>query len=122
LPGVVEVNSFGGHVKQYEVAINPDKLRSMNITMSEVFDALNKNNQNTGGAYIEKNYQANFIRGEGLMRSKKDIQNTNDFIDKINKINNSKPNNNLLKLGMAGLGAGALGAGALAYANSQKKK
>jgi len=82
LPGVVEVNSFGGHVKQYEVAINPDKLRSMNITMSEVFDALNKNNQNTGGAYIEKNYQANFIRGEGLMRSKKDIQNT--FVKNIN--------------------------------------
>ena len=82
LPGVVEVNSFGGRKKQYEIAINPDKLRSMGITMAEVFDALNKNNQNTGGAYIEKNYQANFIRGEGLMRSKKDIQNT--FVKNIN--------------------------------------
>ena len=76
LAGVVEVNSFGGHVKQYEVAINPDKLQSMNITMAEVFDALEKNNQNTGGAYIEKNHQANFIRGEGLMRSEDDIKNT----------------------------------------------
>ncbi len=76
LPGVVEVNSFGGHVKQYEVAINPDKLQSMNITMTEVFEALEKNNQNTGGAYIEKNHQANFIRGEGLMRSLNDIKNT----------------------------------------------
>ncbi len=76
LPGVVEVNSFGGRGKQYEVAVNPDKLRSMNITISDIFDALEANNQNTGGAYIEKNFQANFIRGEGLMRSLDDIKNT----------------------------------------------
>ncbi|RLD46228.1 MAG: CusA/CzcA family heavy metal efflux RND transporter, partial [Bacteroidetes bacterium] len=76
LPGVVEVNSFGGHGKQYEVSINPDKLRSMNLTISDVFEALEKNNQNVGGAYIEKNHQANFIRGEGLMRSIDDIKNT----------------------------------------------
>jgi heavy metal efflux system protein len=76
LPGVVEVNSFGGRGKQYEVAINPDKLRSMGLTISDVFDALDDNNQNTGGAYIEKNFQANFIRGEGLMRSLDDIKNT----------------------------------------------
>ncbi len=76
LPGVVEVNSFGGRVKQYEIAVNPDKLRSMGISISDVFEALNKNNQNTGGAYIEKNHQANFIRGEGLMRSLDDIRNT----------------------------------------------
>jgi len=82
LPDVVEVNSFGGHVKQYEVAINPDKLQSMHITMEEVFKALEKNNQNTGGAYIEKNHQANFIRGEGLMRSLDDIKNT--FVKNIN--------------------------------------
>jgi len=82
LNGVVEVNSFGGRKKQYEIAINPDKLRSMGITISEVFDALNKNNQNTGGAYIEKNYQANFIRGEGLMRTADDIKNT--FVKNIN--------------------------------------
>ncbi len=76
LPGVVEVNSFGGRGKQYEVAINPDKLRSMGLTISDVFKSLEDNNQNTGGAYIEKNFQANFIRGEGLMRSIDDIKNT----------------------------------------------
>ena len=76
LPGVVEVNSFGGRAKQYEVAINPDKLRSMGLSIGDVFTALKKNNQNTGGAYIEKNHQANFIRGEGLMRSLDDIKNT----------------------------------------------
>lgn len=76
LQGVVEVNSFGGHGKQYEVAVNPDKLKSMNLTISDVFEALENNNQNTGGAYIEKNHQANFIRGEGLMRSLDDIKNT----------------------------------------------
>ncbi len=76
LPGVVEVNSFGGRKKQYEVAINPDKLKSMGVSISDVYDALEKNNQNTGGAYIEKNHQANFIRGEGLMRSISDVENT----------------------------------------------
>ena len=76
LPGVVEVNSFGGRSKQYEVAVNPDKLRSMGLTISDIFDALEANNQNTGAAYIEKNFQANFIRGEGLMRSIDDIKNT----------------------------------------------
>lgn len=76
LPGVVEVNSFGGRGKQYEVAVNPDKLRSMGLAISDIFEALDDNNQNTGGAYIEKNFQANFIRGEGLMRSLDDIKNT----------------------------------------------
>ena len=76
VPGVVEVNSFGGRKKQYEIAVNPDKLRSMGVTISDIFEAINKNNQNTGGAYIEKNHQANFIRGEGLMRSVEDIKNT----------------------------------------------
>jgi len=76
LPGVVEINSFGGRGKQYEVAVNPDKLRSMGLTISDIFETLEANNQNTGGAYIEKNFQANFIRGEGLMRSLDDIKNT----------------------------------------------
>lgn len=76
LLGVVEVNSFGGRGKQYEVAVNPDKLRSMGLAISDIFEALEDNNQNTGGAYIEKNFQANFIRGEGLMRSIDDIKNT----------------------------------------------
>ena len=76
VPGVVEVNAFGGYVKQYEIALSPDKLKSFGITMGQVFEALKMNNANTGGAYIEKNHQANFIRGEGLARSLEDIENT----------------------------------------------
>ena len=76
VPGVVEVNAFGGYVKQYEIALSPDKLKSFGITMGQVFEALKMNNANTGGAYIEKNHQANFIRGEGLARSLEDLENT----------------------------------------------
>ena len=72
--GVVDVNAFGGAVKQYEIAINPEKLNALNVSISEVFDALQRNNVNTGGAYIEKNKMANFIRGEGLVRSLDDIR------------------------------------------------
>lgn len=74
VPGVVEVNAFGGNIKQYEVALDPGKLNSMNVSISEVFEALEKNNVNTGGAYIERNSMANFIRGEGLVRSLDDIR------------------------------------------------
>ena len=74
VPGVVEVNAFGGEVKQYEVAIDPDELYAIGLTISDVYNALENNNQNTGGAYIEKNHQANFIRGEGLARSLDDIR------------------------------------------------
>ncbi|MCR9131272.1 MAG: CusA/CzcA family heavy metal efflux RND transporter [bacterium] len=74
LEGVVEVNSFGGGIKQYEVSLNPEKLNAMGITISEVYEALAKNNTNTGGAYIEKNRMANFIRGEGLIRTLDDIR------------------------------------------------
>ena len=75
LPGVVEVNSFGGNIKQYEVAVNPERLKSMNVTISEIFTALELNNENTGGAYIVKNHKANFIRGDGLARSLNDLEN-----------------------------------------------
>lgn len=74
VPGVVEVNAIGGKIKQYEVAVNPDELKAIGLTISDVFNALEANNQNTGGAYIEKNHQANFIRGEGLVRSLNDIK------------------------------------------------
>ena len=74
VPGVVEVNAFGGNKKQYEVAVDPDELRAIGITITEVFSALENNNQNTGGAYIERNHQANFIRGEGLARTISDIE------------------------------------------------
>ena len=76
VPGVVEVNAFGGQLKQYEVAVDPDELRAIDLTIADVFEALELNNQNTGGAYIEKDHRANFIRGEGLARSISDIENT----------------------------------------------
>ncbi len=75
IPGVVEVNSFGGSIKQYEIALNPEKLNAMKVSIAEVFEALEKNNVNTGGAYIERNHMANFIRGEGLARSLDDLRN-----------------------------------------------
>ncbi len=74
VPGVVEVNAFGGDIKQYEVAINPEELRAIDITIIDVYNALVTNNENTGGAYIEKDHQANFIRGEGLIRDLADIE------------------------------------------------
>ncbi|WP_340152429.1 CusA/CzcA family heavy metal efflux RND transporter [uncultured Marivirga sp.] len=74
LKGVVDINSFGGYIKQYEVAINPEKLNAMNVSISQVYEALARNNVNTGGAYIEKNHMSNFIRGEGLIRSLDDIR------------------------------------------------
>ncbi|AXY77921.1 CusA/CzcA family heavy metal efflux RND transporter [Paraflavitalea soli] len=73
-PGVAEVNSFGGLLKQYEVAVNPDRLKGMNTTMGEIFTALEKNNANTGGAYIDKKPNAYFIRGIGLVSSLEDIR------------------------------------------------
>lgn len=72
--GVADVNSYGGFLKQYEVAINPEKLRSMNLSLSDIFDALEKNNENTGGAYIDKKPNAYFIRGIGLASSLEDIE------------------------------------------------
>ncbi|WP_421808223.1 CusA/CzcA family heavy metal efflux RND transporter [Flagellimonas sp.] len=75
IPGVVEVNTWGGHLKQYEVAIQTQKLNAFNITAREVFIALEKNNSVTGGGYIEKVNQAYFIRGEGLVGNLKDIEN-----------------------------------------------
>ena len=73
IPGVVDVNSFGGSIKQYEISLSSERLNAMGVTMSEVFDALSKNNVNTGGAYIERDHMANFIRGEGLIKSVDDI-------------------------------------------------
>ena len=75
IPGVVEVNTWGGFLKQYEVAINPNKLNAMGISVSEIYDALEKNNSVAGGGYIEKTDQAFFIRGEGLVKSLDDVGN-----------------------------------------------
>lgn len=73
--GIADVSSFGGYLKQYEIALNPDKLKSMNISIIDVFTALEKNNQNTGGAYIDKKPNAWYIRSEGLINSLNDIEN-----------------------------------------------
>ncbi|HQT22936.1 MAG: CusA/CzcA family heavy metal efflux RND transporter [Sphingobacteriales bacterium 17-39-43] len=73
-PGVAEVSGFGGYVKQYEIAVNPDRLRSLNVSISDIFDALETNNQNTGGAYINKSPNAYFIRSEGLIETVEDIE------------------------------------------------
>lgn len=72
--GVADISSFGGHLKQYEIALDPDRLRALNISIREVFTALERNNQNSGGAYIDKQPQAYFIRTEGLARSTDDIE------------------------------------------------
>lgn len=73
--GVADVNSFGGKLKQYEISINPQQLQAHNLTINDVFSALEKNNQNTGGAYIEKGPAVLFIRSEGLIGSIQDIEN-----------------------------------------------
>lgn len=75
IEGVVEVNTWGGYLKQYEVAILPEAINSMNISIRDVFDALEKNNTIAGGGYIEKSGKSYFIRGEGLLSSLQDIEN-----------------------------------------------
>jgi len=75
IPGVVEVNTWGGYLKQYEVAIKTEKLKAMNISAVDVYSALEKNNSIAGGGYIEKLNKAYFIRGEGLIESLDDIRN-----------------------------------------------
>lgn len=72
--GVADINSYGGFVKQYEIAVNPERLRGMNLTLTDIFIALEKNNENTGSAYIDKNPTAYFIRGIGLVKSLEDIE------------------------------------------------
>ncbi|MBG6188782.1 CusA/CzcA family heavy metal efflux RND transporter [Flavobacterium sp. CAN_S2] len=75
IKGVVEINTWGGFLKQYEIAISPSRLKAMNITTADVFTALKKNNSIAGGAYIEKVNQSYFIRGEGKVNSLEDIGN-----------------------------------------------
>ena len=73
--GVVDVSSFGGKLKQYEVSVKPERLSANNLTLIDVFDALQKNNENTGGSYIDKGPNIYFIRGEGLIQNMDDINN-----------------------------------------------
>ena len=72
--GVADINSYGGFVKQYEIAVNPDRLRGMNLTLPDIFQALERNNENTGSAYIDKKPTAYFIRGIGLVKTLDDIE------------------------------------------------
>lgn len=72
--GVAEISGWGGFVKQYEVAINADKLNAVNISIPELYAALEDNNENTGGSYIEQYSNQYFIRGLGIVRSLDDIE------------------------------------------------
>lgn len=74
-PGVAEVSGWGGYVKQYEVAINSDRLEASGVTVGEVFEALEKNNANTGGSYIEQDANQYFIRGIGVAKTLDDLRN-----------------------------------------------
>jgi len=73
--GVADVSSFGGYVKQYEIAINIDRLNAMQVSIQELMDAIEKNNQNGGGAYIVQDNNAFYIRTEGLAKNFQDIEN-----------------------------------------------
>jgi cobalt-zinc-cadmium resistance protein CzcA len=73
VPGVVEVSSFGGYVRQYEVAVDPDRLAASNVSLGELYAAIENNNDNTGGSYLERGPNAYFIRGEGRATSLADI-------------------------------------------------
>jgi len=75
IPGIVEISSFGGYLKQYEVAVDPLKLKNLDLTITDIFDALEKNNENTGGSYIEKGRNTYYIRAEGLLENIHDIEN-----------------------------------------------
>ena len=74
-PGVAEVSGWGGYVKQYEVAINTDQLNASGVSVSEVYDALQRNNANTGGSYIEQNSNQYYIRGIGVVKNLEDVAN-----------------------------------------------
>lgn len=74
-PGVAEVSGWGGYVKQYEVAINTDQLNASGVSVNEVFEALQRNNANTGGSYIEQNSNQYYIRGIGVVKKLEDVAN-----------------------------------------------
>jgi len=75
VPGVTEINSFGGYEKQYQVRIDPAKLQSYGLTLREVYEAVAKNNGNVGGAYIEKGAEQYLLRGIGLVEKSDDVAN-----------------------------------------------
>jgi len=72
--GVAEVSSFGGKLKQFEVALHPEKLAAHGLTMDDVYKAVQENNQNTGGSYLEQNSAVLFIRSEGLLKNSREVE------------------------------------------------
>lgn len=85
IPGIAEVSGFGGYKKEYQAKINPERMKALNVTVDELFEALSKGNSNTGGAYIEKQNKAFTIRGIGLATSLEEIGYT------VVKMNNNIP-------------------------------
>src|SRR5690606_21785102 len=73
-PGVADVSSFGVQLKQYEVAVRTEQLKAYSVTIADIFDALETNNENTGGAYIEKGPTVLYIRTEGLTKGIEDVE------------------------------------------------
>jgi len=73
VPGIVEVNSFGGELKTYQISLNPDRLTSFGLSVGDVFEAVEKNNRNVGGGYIAKGGEQYLVRGEGLIESLEDL-------------------------------------------------
>lgn len=74
VPGVADVSSFGGHLKQIEICLRPSDLQSMGVSMAEVYDAVRSANQNAGGAYIHHDATQLSIRTEGIVRSTSDLE------------------------------------------------
>lgn len=75
VPGVIEINSFGGELKTYEVQLDPAQLAAYGLSLEQVFRAVSENNANAGGAYIARNQEQVLIRGEGLVESLEDLRN-----------------------------------------------
>src|SRR3954465_11804015 len=73
IPGVADVVSFGGFIKQYEVTVNTTRMKSYNVTLQQVFTALGRGNANAGGSFLEQGEQQYLIRGIGMLRSPDDI-------------------------------------------------
>lgn len=75
IPGIVEISSFGGKLKQYEISVDPAQLRQFDVSLTELYKAIARNNENTGGSYIEKGPGAYYIRAEGIVESVDDLEN-----------------------------------------------
>jgi cobalt-zinc-cadmium resistance protein CzcA len=73
LPGVVDINSFGGYIKQYQVTVDEEALVRNGLSLSDVFRSVGDNNENVGGSFLERNAEQFIVRGVGLFRSEEDI-------------------------------------------------